>query len=164
RGGPCPGVRSAVRSGAWPRRTKKPSLAPCTSVSRISLRRSRRGPARGPCPAGLPRPQQESGAANRPPVQAGFRLLSGDGPSRVEGTGRPITVGHRGVADGWGPKGLLDPRGVGPFWPSRGPLVRREPAMSGSGSVTALVESLKDGDHEAARLLWQRYYPPLPPL
>src|SRR5215472_17341119 len=33
--------------------------------------------------------------------------------------------------------------------------------MSGSGSVTALVESLKDGDHEAARLLWQRYYPRL---
>jgi RNA polymerase sigma factor (sigma-70 family) len=33
--------------------------------------------------------------------------------------------------------------------------------MSGSGSVTALVERLKDGDHEAARLLWQRYYPRL---
>ena len=25
--------------------------------------------------------------------------------------------------------------------------------------VTALVERLKEGDHEAARLLWQRYYP-----
>jgi hypothetical protein len=30
-----------------------------------------------------------------------------------------------------------------------------------SGSVTALLERLQDGDHEAARLLWQRYYPRL---
>jgi DNA-directed RNA polymerase specialized sigma24 family protein len=29
------------------------------------------------------------------------------------------------------------------------------------GSVTALVERLKGGDHEAVRLLWQRYYPRL---
>jgi RNA polymerase sigma factor (sigma-70 family) len=29
------------------------------------------------------------------------------------------------------------------------------------GSVTALLERLKDGDHEAVRLLWQRYYPRL---
>jgi DNA-directed RNA polymerase specialized sigma24 family protein len=29
------------------------------------------------------------------------------------------------------------------------------------GSVTALVERLKAGDHEAAQLLWQRYYPRL---
>jgi DNA-directed RNA polymerase specialized sigma24 family protein len=29
------------------------------------------------------------------------------------------------------------------------------------GSVTALLERLKGGDHEAARLLWQRYYPRL---
>jgi DNA-directed RNA polymerase specialized sigma24 family protein len=28
-----------------------------------------------------------------------------------------------------------------------------------SGSVTALIERLQEGDHEAARLLWQRYYP-----
>jgi DNA-directed RNA polymerase specialized sigma24 family protein len=33
--------------------------------------------------------------------------------------------------------------------------------MPASGSVTALIERLKDGDHEAARLLWQRYYPRL---
>jgi RNA polymerase sigma factor (sigma-70 family) len=32
---------------------------------------------------------------------------------------------------------------------------------AGSGSVTALLERLKQGDHEAARLLWQRYYPRL---
>jgi RNA polymerase sigma factor (sigma-70 family) len=31
--------------------------------------------------------------------------------------------------------------------------------MSPSGSVTALIERLQEGDHEAARLLWQRYYP-----
>jgi DNA-directed RNA polymerase specialized sigma24 family protein len=29
------------------------------------------------------------------------------------------------------------------------------------GSVTALLEQLKGGDHEAVRLLWQRYYPRL---
>ncbi|HKB34880.1 MAG TPA: hypothetical protein VKD72_00405 [Gemmataceae bacterium] len=29
------------------------------------------------------------------------------------------------------------------------------------GSVTALVERVKVGDHEAVRLLWQRYYPRL---
>jgi DNA-directed RNA polymerase specialized sigma24 family protein len=29
------------------------------------------------------------------------------------------------------------------------------------GSVTTLVERVKAGDHEAARLLWQRYYPRL---
>ena len=29
------------------------------------------------------------------------------------------------------------------------------------GSVTALVERVKAGDHEAVRLLWQRYYPRL---
>jgi DNA-directed RNA polymerase specialized sigma24 family protein len=29
------------------------------------------------------------------------------------------------------------------------------------GSVTALLERLKDGDHEAVRLLWHRYYPRL---
>ena len=29
------------------------------------------------------------------------------------------------------------------------------------GSVTALIERLKGGDHEAVRLLWQRYYPRL---
>src|SRR5262245_17821136 len=29
------------------------------------------------------------------------------------------------------------------------------------GSVTALVERLRAGDHEAVRLLWQRYYPRL---
>jgi DNA-directed RNA polymerase specialized sigma24 family protein len=29
------------------------------------------------------------------------------------------------------------------------------------GSVTALVERIKAGDHEAAGLLWQRYYPRL---
>ena len=29
------------------------------------------------------------------------------------------------------------------------------------GSVTALLERLKGGDHEAVRLLWQRYYPRL---
>src|SRR4051812_6880703 len=33
--------------------------------------------------------------------------------------------------------------------------------MSASGSVTTLLERLKSGDHEAARLLWQRYYPRL---
>jgi hypothetical protein len=31
--------------------------------------------------------------------------------------------------------------------------------MSASGSVTALIERLQAGDHEAAGLLWQRYYP-----
>jgi DNA-directed RNA polymerase specialized sigma24 family protein len=31
--------------------------------------------------------------------------------------------------------------------------------MSPTGSVTALLERLQEGDHEAARLLWQRYYP-----
>jgi DNA-directed RNA polymerase specialized sigma24 family protein len=29
------------------------------------------------------------------------------------------------------------------------------------GSISALVERLKGGDHDAARLLWQRYYPRL---
>src|SRR5207248_9778839 len=29
------------------------------------------------------------------------------------------------------------------------------------GSVTALLERVKAGDHEAVRLLWQRYYPRL---
>jgi DNA-directed RNA polymerase specialized sigma24 family protein len=33
--------------------------------------------------------------------------------------------------------------------------------VSTPGSVTALLERLKSGDHEAARLLWQRYYPRL---
>jgi RNA polymerase sigma factor (sigma-70 family) len=33
--------------------------------------------------------------------------------------------------------------------------------MNALGSVTALLERLKNGDHEAARLLWQRYYPRL---
>jgi DNA-directed RNA polymerase specialized sigma24 family protein len=32
---------------------------------------------------------------------------------------------------------------------------------SAPGSVTALVERVKAGNHEAARLLWQRYYPRL---
>jgi RNA polymerase sigma factor (sigma-70 family) len=27
------------------------------------------------------------------------------------------------------------------------------------GSITALIERVQEGDHEAARLLWQRYYP-----
>jgi DNA-directed RNA polymerase specialized sigma24 family protein len=31
--------------------------------------------------------------------------------------------------------------------------------MSQPGSITALVERLQEGDHEAARLLWQRYFP-----
>jgi RNA polymerase sigma factor (sigma-70 family) len=31
--------------------------------------------------------------------------------------------------------------------------------MSDVGSITALVLRLQAGDHEAARLLWQRYYP-----
>ena len=31
--------------------------------------------------------------------------------------------------------------------------------MSELGSITALVERVQEGDHEAARLLWQRYYP-----
>jgi DNA-directed RNA polymerase specialized sigma24 family protein len=34
-------------------------------------------------------------------------------------------------------------------------------AASTPGSVTALVERVKAGDHEAVRLLWQRYYPRL---
>ncbi|MFO0841904.1 MAG: ECF-type sigma factor [Gemmataceae bacterium] len=33
--------------------------------------------------------------------------------------------------------------------------------MASFGSVTALVERLKAGDHDAARVLWQRYYPRL---
>jgi RNA polymerase sigma factor (sigma-70 family) len=33
--------------------------------------------------------------------------------------------------------------------------------LSTTGSITALVERLKGGDHEAVRLLWQRYYPRL---
>jgi DNA-directed RNA polymerase specialized sigma24 family protein len=33
--------------------------------------------------------------------------------------------------------------------------------VSTAGSVTNLLERLKQGDHEAARLLWQRYYPRL---
>src|SRR6202047_3446384 len=33
--------------------------------------------------------------------------------------------------------------------------------MSASGSITALIARLKDGDHEAVRLLWERYYPRL---
>jgi DNA-directed RNA polymerase specialized sigma24 family protein len=32
---------------------------------------------------------------------------------------------------------------------------------SAPGSITALVERVKAGDHEAARLLWQRYFPRL---
>jgi RNA polymerase sigma factor (sigma-70 family) len=31
--------------------------------------------------------------------------------------------------------------------------------MSDTGSVTALLERLQEGDQDAARLLWQRYYP-----
>ena len=34
-------------------------------------------------------------------------------------------------------------------------------ASATPGSVTALVERIKAGDHEAVRLLWQRYYPRL---
>ena len=30
--------------------------------------------------------------------------------------------------------------------------------MSDLGSITALIERVQEGDHEAARLLWQRYY------
>ncbi len=33
--------------------------------------------------------------------------------------------------------------------------------MSGTGSISALLHLLKDGDHEAASQLWQRYYPRL---
>src|SRR5271167_758391 len=33
--------------------------------------------------------------------------------------------------------------------------------MSASGSISALLERLKDSDHEAIRLLWQRYFPRL---
>jgi RNA polymerase sigma factor (sigma-70 family) len=33
--------------------------------------------------------------------------------------------------------------------------------MSNPGSISALLERLKHGDHEAVRLLWQRYYPRL---
>jgi len=33
--------------------------------------------------------------------------------------------------------------------------------VSPAGSVTNLLERLKQGDHEAVRLLWQRYYPRL---
>ena len=33
--------------------------------------------------------------------------------------------------------------------------------MSATGSVTALLERLQEGDHDAARLLWQRYFPRL---
>jgi DNA-directed RNA polymerase specialized sigma24 family protein len=33
--------------------------------------------------------------------------------------------------------------------------------MTAPGSVSALIERLKNGDHEAARLLWRRYYPRL---
>jgi len=36
-----------------------------------------------------------------------------------------------------------------------------EPKISTSGSISALLQLLKDGDHEAARQLWQRYYPRL---
>jgi DNA-directed RNA polymerase specialized sigma24 family protein len=35
------------------------------------------------------------------------------------------------------------------------------PTLSSPGSVTGLLERLKSGDHEAARLLWQRYFPRL---
>jgi RNA polymerase sigma factor (sigma-70 family) len=35
------------------------------------------------------------------------------------------------------------------------------PTLSSHGSVTGLLERLKSGDHEAARLLWQRYFPRL---
>src|SRR5262245_12219103 len=34
-------------------------------------------------------------------------------------------------------------------------------SVTAPGSVTTLVERLKAGDHDAARLLWQRYYPRL---
>jgi DNA-directed RNA polymerase specialized sigma24 family protein len=34
-------------------------------------------------------------------------------------------------------------------------------STSAPGSVTALVERVKAGDHEAVRLLWQRYFPRL---
>jgi DNA-directed RNA polymerase specialized sigma24 family protein len=33
--------------------------------------------------------------------------------------------------------------------------------MPGSGSISALLELLMDGNEEAARQLWQRYYPRL---
>jgi DNA-directed RNA polymerase specialized sigma24 family protein len=33
--------------------------------------------------------------------------------------------------------------------------------MPAPGSITALLDRLNGGDHEAARLLWQRYYPRL---
>jgi RNA polymerase sigma factor (sigma-70 family) len=38
---------------------------------------------------------------------------------------------------------------------------RPEVPLSSAASVTTLLERLKDGDHEAVRLLWQRYYPRL---
>jgi DNA-directed RNA polymerase specialized sigma24 family protein len=31
--------------------------------------------------------------------------------------------------------------------------------MSATGSITGFIQRLQEGDHEAARLLWQRYYP-----
>jgi DNA-directed RNA polymerase specialized sigma24 family protein len=46
--------------------------------------------------------------------------------------------------------GVLTPRRP---WP--------EARMLTPGSVTGLLEGLQRGDHEAARLLWQRYYPRL---
>src|SRR6516225_10624561 len=33
--------------------------------------------------------------------------------------------------------------------------------MAPSGSITALIERLEAGDHEAAQPLWERYYPRL---
>ncbi len=35
------------------------------------------------------------------------------------------------------------------------------PLSPSSGSITGLLERLIEGDHEAVRLLWQRYYPRL---
>jgi len=40
-------------------------------------------------------------------------------------------------------------------------MVTQDSPVQVPGSVTALVERLKDGDHEAANQLWKRYYPRL---
>src|ERR1700690_4386290 len=55
----------------------------------------------------------------------------------------------------------MDPRAEQPLASLTPSRVQRKPSMSSHGSITALLERLNAGDHEAARLLWQRYYPRL---
>src|SRR5262249_25510196 len=55
------------------------------------------------------------------------------------------------------PRKSVVPSAPRSYWSGEASMI----TTSTPGSVTALVERVKAGDHEAVRLLWQRYYPRL---